>query len=606
MVLAPEFDTTAVRGAPGRALRGGTVAERHDAQGRLLRYGPYPELTVTGVLVGYVLGALLALSIGYAALKLGFSIEGSELAAILGFGILRGLLRRRSIVENNINQSLASAVNAASSGMMFSLPALFILGFTDFNWPLTVLGCITGGVLGIAFIIPLRKQMIDFERLAFPGGIAVATILKSPGAGIRKAWLLLGGAAVSALVHVASQVSGVEDVPLFEWLHLPEYLNGIWLLSLMTIGVGYLSGRGGVFFVVGGYVCYWVLAPILNAQGLVPPPEPGAAYGQLANQLRLDLFRPLGIGMLIGGAISGVALALPLVVSAIRSMQEASRSKSAASRDEMPIRLLYMAVGGAFVVLLLMAELSVPEMTLLRGAMMAVLGTLWIWMAGVILSECIGRTNWSPLSGMTLIGITILIFVASGMGDRATVVSAVMVGAAMCVAMSQATDLMLDLKSGYLVGAIPKKQQIAQFLGTWLGPILVMGLIFLLHSDEPLGGNKYPAPQGTALASVINGIIGGDAPIAKYVSGAGIGAVLSASGIGGLGILVGLGFYLPFDVVLTYTIGTILRLGSDAGFGKRWAEDTGIPIAAGLIVGEALIGVGFALGRIVAAAGGGG
>jgi putative OPT family oligopeptide transporter len=581
------------------------LSDSADSQGRPLRYGAYPELTVTAIVVGYFLGALLAMSIGYAALILGFSIEGSELAAILGFGVLRGVLRRRSIVENNINQSLASAVNAASSGMVFSLPALFILGYTDFNWKLTILGCITGGVLGIAFIIPLRKQMIDFERLAFPGGIAVATILKSPGAGIRKAWLLLGGALISGVVHGISQSTGFEDVALGEWLSLPEFLNATWYLSLMTVGVGYLSGRGGVYFVIGGYVCYWILAPILNLQGLLPSQAEldGTA---ITTYLWRSLFRPTGIGMLVGGAITGVVLALPLIVSAVRSMQQASKSRSVVARDEMPIRMLYGAVLAAFVVLFAIAQLSVGEMTFVTGALMAILGTLWIWMAGVILSECIGRTNWSPLSGMTLIGITILIFVASGMSDRNTVVASIVVGAAMCVAMSQATDLMLDLKTGYLVGATPKKQQVAQFLGTWLGPILVMGVLFLLNRDSPLGGDKYPAPQGQALASVISGLMGGDVPADKYLAGAGLGAVLSASGVGGLGILVGLGFYLPFAIVLTYTIGTVLRLSTDGKFGKRFSENVGIPVAAGLIVGEALVGVGFALYRIATAASGGG
>ena len=177
------------------------MTEKRAPHGRPIRRGPYPEITLPAILVGYVIGALIALSIGYASLILGFSIEGSELAAILGFGVLRGAMRRNSIIENNINQSLASSVNAASAGMMFSVPALFILNYTDFNVPLMVLGCITGGVLGIAFIIPLRKQMIDFERLPFPGGIAVATILKSPGAGVRKAWLLIGGALLSAAIH---------------------------------------------------------------------------------------------------------------------------------------------------------------------------------------------------------------------------------------------------------------------------------------------------------------------------------------------------------------------------------------------------------------------
>jgi uncharacterized oligopeptide transporter (OPT) family protein len=171
----------------------------------------------------------------------------------------------------------------------------------------------------------------------------------------------------------------------------------------------------------------------------------------------------------------------------------------------------------------------------------------------------------------------------------------------MCVAMAQATDLMLDLKTGYLVGAIPRRQQIAQFLGTWLGPILIMGLIILLHKAYGLGSEKIPAPQGEALAAVIRGILGGEVPLAKYATGAGLGALLSTSGIGGLGVLVGLGFYLPFNIVLTYTIGTFLRLGSDKFMGREFTEDTGVPIAAGLIVGEALVGVGYSLWVVLSA-----
>lgn len=566
---------------------------------RPVRYGPYPEITLPAVLVGYGIGALIALSIGYLSLKLGFSIEGSELAAILGFGILRGLMGRNSIIENNINQTIASAVNGASAGMMFSLPAIFILGYTDFNKPLTVLGCIAGAVLGIAFIIPLRKQMIDFNRLAYPGGIATAAILKAPGAGVHKAKLLLGAAVVSAMVHGISVQSGVENWNLGALLGLPEYMNGIWYLSLLTIGTAYLAGKGGAFFIVGGYVCYWVLAPILSFNDLMPSAETLATSGMgLASYLRTVLFRPVGIGMLIGGALTGIVIALPLVLSAIRSMQSAAKTKTALSKDEMPIQMLYMAIVSAFVVLTTIAILAHQEVGLGRGLLMAVLGTLWIWVSGVVLSECIGRTNWSPLSGMTLIAVTILIFAASGMSNTATVVTSIVVGAALCVSMAQATDLMLDLKTGYLIGAIPRRQQTAQLLGAWLGPILVMGLIVLLHNAHGMGSDTLPAPQGQALASVINGILGGDVPVQKYVAGAGLGALLSASGIGGLGVLVGLGFYLPFNIVLTYTLGTVARVFTDWKLGRRFSEDVGVPIAAGLIVGEALVGVGFALAKV--------
>jgi len=563
---------------------------------RIIRTGHYPELTPTAVIVGYILGALITVSIGYASLILGFSIEGSELAAILGFGILRGILKRSSIVENNINQTIASAVNSASAGMMFTVPALFILGQTDFNPFLMIFSCIAGGILGVAFIIPLRKQMIDYERLTFPGGVAVAAILKSPGAGVRKALLLLSGITVSAAVHFSSQLTGFENYNLGSLLGLPDYMNGVWYISLMTIGVAFIAGKGGFCFIVGGFACYWVLAPLLNSMNLLPAAETlNATQTTMPEYLRVTLFRPVGIGMLVGGALTGIVLALPLITSAVRSMHSAAKAKTAHSRDEMPIRLLYIAIAGAVIVLFIIANLSVKEMGIIRAGVMAIFGTVWIWIAGVILSECIGRTNWSPLSGITLIAVTVLVVIASGLGDRAAIIASVMVGAGACVAMAQATDLMLDMKTGYLVGASPRMQGYGQFLGTWLGPILVMAMIFVLHRAYGLGSERLPAPQGQALASMLQSILGGDVPLQKYISGAGLGALLSASGIGGLGILVGLGFYLPFNIVLTYSIGTALRLLVDWKKGTRFSHEAGIPLAAGLIVGEALVGVGFAL-----------
>ena len=567
-----------------------------------VRTGAYPELTPVAVLVGYFLGAIIAVSIGYASLILGFSIEGSELAAILGFAILRGMLRRNSIIENNIVQTVASGVNGAASGLMFSVPAIFILGYgTDFNPVLLTFGAIAGAFMGIGFIIPLRKQMIDYERLTYPGGVAVATILKSPGAGIRKAMFLLGAAALSGGLHYLSQYTGVEYYDLGSLLRWPEYMNGIWYLSLLSIGVGYIAGKGGVAFIIGGYVCYWLLAPLLSNFGLFPvDPDTGLVTSD-PEALRLMLFRPVGIGMLIGGAVAGVAMAFPMILSAVRSMQNAAKAESAVSRDEMPIKLLYIAIGGAAILLAVMAVLSTEKMGLGRGVIMALVGTVWIWIAGVILSEAIGRTNWSPLSGMTLIAVTILIFISSGIGEtKAAVVSAVMVGAAACVAMSQATDLMLDLKTGYLVGATPRMQQWGQFLGAWLGPILIVALIFVLHEAYTLGSDKLPAPQGQALASMVSGIVGGEVPAQKYLAGAGLGALLSIAQPG-LGITVGLGFYLPFSIVLTYSIGTLLRVLTDWKLGHRFAEDVGIPAAAGVIVGEALVGVGFAIFMILGA-----
>ncbi len=584
-----------------------------DGRDWIIRTGPYPEMTLTALLVGYVLGVLITISMGYACLILGFSHEGSELAAILGFGILRGILRRNSIIENNISQTVASSVNGASAGVMFSVPALFILGETDFNPYLMIFSCIAGGILGIAFIIPLRKQMIDFERLTYPGGVAVATVLKSPGAGVRKAILLMIGVGLSGTVSFISNWTGFENWALGQYIRMPDYMNGVWFVSLLTIGIAFIAGKGGLCFVIGGYACYWVLAPILARMNLLPSPEQLQIIAErlqesnltMPKYLRLLLFRPVGIGMLVGGALTGIALALPLIISAIRSMQSAAKTGAALSKDEMPIRLLYIGIIGAIIVLGVVAVSSVEQMGIVRGVVMAVLGTVWIWMAGVILSECIGRTNWSPMSGMTLIAVTILIVITRGLGDKAAIISSVMVGAATCMAMSQATDLMLDLKTGYLVGAIPRKQQIGQFIATWLGPVLMIGLLFVLHKAYGLGSEKLPAPQGTVLASMMKGILEGNVPVFKYLAGAGLGALLSTTGVGGLGIQVGLGFYLPFSIVLTYTIGTVLRIVSDKIKGRHFSEQVGIPIAAGLIIGEGIVGVGFAIYYIIAGMKGG-
>ena len=573
----------------------------------VIKEGPYPELTWVAVLVGWAIGGLIAVSIAYAALILGFSIEGSELAAILGWGVLRGVLRRTSIVENNINQTIASAVNGASSGIMFTVPALFILARTegletvdDFNIQMILLiifASITGCIIGLAFVIPLRKQMIDFDRLAFPGGIAVATILKSPGAGMKKAMLLMFGALISGMIHLLVLVTLGED---HDWalgtqLGLPSMLNVVFYISIMTIGVGYLSGKGGFWFGAGGFICYFALSPILQQIGTESVQE----IVSKPNEMRLQLYRPTGIGMLIGAAVGGIVAAFPLIRSAIKSMSAASKNTSddlASQNDEMPIKLLYAAVVFGAIALMAIAFMSSDEMTWWRAGLMALLGTLWIWVAGVIVSECVGRTNWSPLSGMTLIAVTIVVLIAkSGMSDPAAVISSIIVGVAICLAVSQASDMMLDLKSGYLVGAIPRRQQFAQYIGCWLGPIIVIFLMLLLNEQYEIGSDKLPAPQATALASVVDGIMSDNVPVYRYSAGAGLGLLLAFSGLGGIGVLVGLGFYMPFNIVLTYTLGNVLRILSDRFLGKTFSHDVGIPIAAGLIVGEALVGVGYAL-----------
>ncbi len=420
------------------------MTELQGSEGRIVRRGPYPEFTWTALLLGYGIGILITISLGYAALILGFSHEGSELAAILGYGVLRGLLGRTSIIENNINQTIATSVNGASAGMMFTIPALFILNETDFNPLLMVFACIAGSVLGTAFIIPLRKQMIDFERLTFPGGVAVATVLRSPGAGVHKAILLLIGIGLSATVNLISHIARFENLPLGQYLGMPAYLNGFWFISLLTVGVAFIAGRGGFAFIIGGFVCYWILGPILAAMGLLPVarsvPESlrrasrnscaSSSFGRWGSACSSAVrSRASSLRCPWSSTPSGACRTPPGPRRACREM----RCRSGSCTSALPPRCSCCRSW---------RSTRFEGMGIVRGVIMALVGTLWIWMAGVILSECIGRTNWSPMSGMTLIGVTILVLIVRDLGSKGAIISSVMVGAAMCCSMAQATDLM--------------------------------------------------------------------------------------------------------------------------------------------------------------------
>ncbi|MGB0639704.1 MAG: OPT/YSL family transporter, partial [Myxococcota bacterium] len=443
---------------------------------------PYRELTWAAVIFGVAIGSVMTAAFTYVALKLGFTLSGSTVAAILGFAVLRGALKKGSIVENNINQTIASGVNNASAGVAFTLPALFILG-EDFNVWAVMMAAIAGSFLGIVVIIPLRKQMIEFERLRFPSGIAVASLLKSPGAGARQAKLLAGGFAVSASIHL---LLGLEMLPealnFGGWMGLPSWISLSIAISFASLGAGLLSGRGGLPFVFGGVLAWWVIAPLAVHFGFVPgafemtqvTSQPGFDDWVTWDVLYAQMLRPLGIGILIGGALSGVVASFPALKSAVTSLSQASQGGSGGS-DELPIQVLTIGVGVAFVVLFGAAIMADPNLGIGRHLLIAVVGTVWLALAGLIVAQASGMTDISPMSGMSLIGVTLMFFLSGG-----NVVPAIILGVAVCIGIGQCADMMGDLKSGHLIGAKPKKQQLAQFLVCWVGVPVAVGTIFLL------------------------------------------------------------------------------------------------------------------------------
>jgi uncharacterized oligopeptide transporter (OPT) family protein len=726
--------------------------------------GRYREVTWPAIILGLLLGAVMNAAITYAGLKIGFTIVGSAIAVVLGFGVLRGMLRRGSILEVNITQTIASAVNTPNSGVIFTVPVLFLLGYQlsvgDLEFWLIMLACVAGAILGGAFIIPLRKQMIDIDRLRFPSATGVAVILKSPGSGSAKSLLLVAGMVVSALVFLPVGLADLnlpgyasldlrlsvpaefgdgqllpaqaglslreaeaQGVPLVSaWrdrdgvsllpleldrdqdgrpdllltkdrldvgriLGIPAEMQLVFAVAPFAIGAGFLSGKAGLLVLAGGILAFFVLNPLAFRFEWVPP---GAFAHEVPNILYQAVNRPLGIGLLLGGALMGILAALPAIKAALESIAKSGRAKLGA--DELGFKVLIAAVLSALLLLFVAADFlgneafnrtcpvtpadavsalgadAVPGVGAdalpalgasaardrapgtfapidedvqteryqgysvgfaseearqvwreqwgepereafmarenakpgllsglsphLRALILALVGAAWIWFAGIIIAQCTGMTDWSPISGMSLLTV-VLVLTLAGSG---AVLSAVLLGAALCVAITCAADMMGDLKTGHLVGSQPRRQQIVEMVATGLGPIITLFVLLIIVQVNmtkfgvPIGaGTDTTAPQAQALQAVIRGVQGGEMPYALYGFGALTGVLLGLGSFAGLGVLVGLSMFLPFFYIATYGIGCVTNIVLTRVKGARWCENWGVPVAAGLIVGEALL-----------------
>lgn len=637
----------------------------------------YREVTPAAMILSVLIGIVMNAAITYAGLKIGFTIGGSAIAAVLGFGILRGILRRGSVLETNIFQTVASAVNTSNSGIIFTVPVLILLGHAltwksgDF-WLITI-ACVAGAVLGTVFIIPLRKQMIDIERLRFPTATGVAVILKSPGAGVKRSLVLVGGIVVSALIFlpvglpqlgfagygaVGDAIFGAGQAILTDTtldvgriIGVPAQVQVVFAIAPFALGAGFITGRPGLFVLAGGVLAYWILSPVAFALGWMPETTTAAdATGYAFTAFN----RPLGIGLLLGGALMGVLISLPSIREAFKGVLA---SKGARGGDELGFKplaisavlglvLLFFAAdyvgsqpvntacpitGGAvsaaitrdfggYTVALSSAgaaaawdsEKSADDKAAFlasinarpgllaalplsaRSAIIALIGAIWIWFAGIIISQCTGMTDWSPISGMALLTVVLILFLAGS----AAVIGAVMIGAALCVAVTLAADMMGDLRTGHLVGAIPRRQQVTELAVVAIGPVVAMLVVLIIaQANVAQGGpalgpgapNGAIAPQAQALQAVITGVQGGQMPYALYGFGAFLGALLGLGAFSGLGVLIGLSMYLPFIYIATYGIGCVVNMVLTRMKGRRWCEDWGIPFAAGLIVGESIL-----------------
>ncbi len=650
-------------------------AAPHRAPAAPLDAAPYREVTFAAVALGVLVGVVMTVSFTYAGLKLGFTVPASMVSAMLGWGVLRGLLRKGSIVENNINQTVAAAINVSSAGVIFTVPVLYLAAterarasatvqaaaraahVTVEEWirahpdrvqtiPTSFLlaiaaASLAGAVLGVLFIIPSRKQMIELERLVFPSGVATAAILKASGAGQKRARNLVYGILFAIAFATLQGLPGVmpslpwrlpEDLDLSEMLGIPAWFAVTLAVAggLTSLGGGYITGRAGLVLMVGAVIGHWIVTPLVVTRGWIPAQavtnihhasesltgaaREAAIEGRLGIWAYRNVTRPLGVGMLLGGSIASVILTAPMLASALKSIRQ-QRASGGASQELSPT-LMWGGVAAGFVVLFVAGYLGAPEVGFGRVMLAAVLSTAWMWLANIIVSITTGKTDNSPLSGMAL--ITILITLTTLGRSAGGITVSVLMAVAVCVATGQGSDMMQDLKTGHLVGALPRRQQLTQLAVAWVGPLVSLLTLMLLAKKFVFGNDPLTAPQAQAIRAAIDIVAppldadGLQRSIAaatklRYLVGAGAGLVMTLGAGGGLGVVLGLAMYLPMSVTLTYSLGCGLAVLTERRFGKAWVEDVGVPISAGFLVGEGLaqvVLVGADLARVALATGG--
>jgi putative OPT family oligopeptide transporter len=596
---------------------------------------PVPQLTVRAVVLAVVLAAILAAANSYLGLFAGMTIASAIPSAVVSMAVLKAL-GGGGILENNIVQTGGSAGTSLASGVIFTIPALVILGFWkdfDFWWVLAISGL--GGVLGVLFSVPLRRSLIVDQQLAFPEGKAAAEVLRAgenPSQGIR----ILGGAALGGGLMKVAAASGLRLIP--DTASLAGYAGKTILyvgtnLSPALLGVGYIVGLNIGIVVVAGSVISWnVVIPIYGAFYLehnapLAQAAAGLSAGDMAGFLWSKHIRYLGVGaMLVGGIWTLIKLRSSLL-SGIRSGLAVRHAVAGEivppTEQDLPMKWILVGVVLFTIPLWLLYQNIVGSVlvSLPMTVIMVVAGFLFCsvsaYMAGLV-----GSSN-NPVSGITIATIlfaAVVLLLLMGRDAPLGPVAAIMIGAVVCCAACIAGDNLQDLKAGYIVGATPWKQQVMLAIGASVCALVMAPVLNLLAKAYGIGvptalhPNPLLAPQATLMASVAKGLFGGALPWSMVEIGAliGIGIVILDEILRVRGaafrvpvLAAAVGIYLPLNVtmpiflggLLTWFAERILRARAARGGIQLSAEDVerlnrkGTLFAAGLITGEALMGI---------------
>lgn len=590
-----------------------------------------PELTVTSVILGIILAIIFGGANAYLGLRVGMTVSASIPAAVISMGIIRVIMRRDSILENNMVQTIGSAGESVAAGAIFTLPALFMWaaeeGTASPSLVEIALIALVGGVIGVLFMIPLRQALIVQEHgtLPYPEGKACAEVLMAGEEGGAKAGTVFAGLGIAAVYKFIAD--GLKLFPSevdFQFKKYPGSGAGVDVLPAL-LGVGYICGaKVASFLLAGGVVAWFVIMPLIvlfGGDAVLYPAElsvselfaTAGTWGIWKNYIRY-----IGAGAVAAGGIISLIKSLPLIVKTFRQAVSSYGKKDNTGTttrldNDIPMNLVVLGIGVMAIIMWLVPTIPV---NLLGAVIIVVFGFFFATVSSRMVG-LVGSSN-NPVSGMAIatLLITTMILKSTGTIGMKGMVAAITVGSVICIIAAIAGDTSQDLKTGYLIGATPRRQQIGELIGVTTAALAIGGVLYLLNAAWGYGSTELPAPQATLMKMVVEGVMGGNLPWTLVFIGVFLAIVIEILRIPVLPFAVGL--YLPIHLSIPMVVGGLVRwfvehrkagtdkneeqeitaqevsMDSEKKSDEKMKKDRverGILYASGLIAGEGVIGI---------------
>ena len=567
------------------------------------------EMTVTSVIMGVILAIVFGAANAYLGLRVGMTVSASIPAAVISMGVIRVIMKKNSILESNLVQTIGSAGESLAAGAIFTMPALFLWaeeGLCDKPSLVEItLIALCGGILGVLFMVPLRNALIVKEHatLLYPEGTACADVLLAGEEGGANASTVFSGMGLAAIFKFV--VDGLKLLPADVAAAFKSFKGEIGMeVYPALLGVGYIVGpKIASYMFVGSLMGWMVIIPLICLFGpdtWMYPAAEGTTIAQLyanggAAAIWSTYVKYIGAGAIATGGIISLIKSLPLIVTTFRdSMKSMKGSKNTSTeRTAQDLPMQFILLGVVAMVFIIWIVPAIP-VTLLGAVIIVVFGFFFATVSSRMVG-LVGSSN-NPVSGMAIATLLIATFAIKSSGKTGIdgMTAAIAVGSVICIIAAIAGDTSQDLKTGYLLGATPKKQQMGEMLGVVVSGLAIGGVLYLLNAAWGYGTAEIPAPQAQLMKMIVEGIMGGNLPWGLVFIGVFLAICLEILRIPVMPFAIGL--YLPIYLNATIMIGGVVRGLLDRRKGvdekTKTAQSTdGTLYCAGMIAGEGLVGI---------------